>query len=84
MDHESGGASTSDKTLVIGKKKFPKREVVFFCQVIIIYIVIILSLVNLTLNKSNSDSKLWIALLSSCLGYLLPNPSIKQQQTDKH
>lgn len=55
--------------------KVPKGEVVYFCQVFIIYIVIITCIANLTIGRD--EGKVWIALLSSCLGYLLPNPSIK-------
>jgi hypothetical protein len=59
-------------------RKFPKNEVVFFVQIIIVYVVILTSLVNLTLRHcDNSEGKLWIALLSSSLGYLLPNPTIR-------
>ena len=56
----------------------PKSEIVFFCQVIILYTVIITSIFNLT--KGNGDSNLWTALLSSSLGYLLPHPTIKKKQ----
>ena len=55
-------------------RKFPKREAVFFTQVIIIYIVIIACIINISIGNGNSN--LWVALLSSCLGYLLPNPSM--------
>ena len=55
----------------------PKSEIVFFCQVIILYSVILTSIYNLT--KENGDSNLWTALLSSSLGYLLPHPTIKQK-----
>lgn len=54
----------------------PKSEIVYFAQVILIYIVVITAIVNLTLGVT--DSKLWIALLSSSFGYLLPNPTIKK------
>ena len=54
---------------------FPRREVVYICQTLIVYIVILACLVNLTLGHSES-SNLWIALLSSCLGYMLPQPSM--------
>lgn len=57
----------------------PKQEIVFFCQVLIIYIVVITCVANLTLGRD--EGKIWIALLSSCLGYLLPNPSLK---TSRH
>ena len=53
---------------------FPKGEIVFFSKVIIIYVVIALCLVNLSLNRG--DSNLWSALPSGCLGYLLPSPTI--------
>ena len=53
----------------------PKSEIVFFCQVIILYSVILTSIDNLT--KENRDSNLWTALLSNSLGYLLPHPTIK-------
>ena len=55
----------------------PKSEIVFFCQVIILYTVILTSIYNLT--KENGDSNLWTALLSSSLGYLLPHPTIKRK-----
>ena len=72
-DTETG----SDKWHVFGKQ-LPKSEIVFFVQVVLIYIVVITSIVNLTLNKD--EGKLWTALLSSSLGYLLPNPSLKKRQ----
>lgn len=49
---------------------------VFITQVCLVYIVVIASLYNLTKNPDSSDGKLWTALLSSCLGILLPNPSV--------
>ena len=54
----------------------PKEEIVFLCQVIILYTVIIVSIYNLTV--AHDDPTLWTALLSSSLGYLLPNPSLKR------
>ena len=55
----------------------PNEEIVFFCQVIILYTVIVVSIYNLTVG--HDDSTLWTALLSSSLGYLLPNPSLKRE-----
>ena len=55
----------------------PKEEIVLFCQVIILYTVIVVSIYNLTVRPG--DSTLWTALLSSSLGYLLPNPSLKRE-----
>lgn len=52
----------------------PKPEIIFFSQVVIIYIVVITALVNITI--ANGNSTIWISLLCSCLGYMLPNPSL--------
>ena len=55
----------------------PKEEIVFLCQVVILYTVIMVSIYNLTVGHGGST--LWTALLSSSLGYLLPNPSMKRE-----
>ena len=60
--------------------KIPKSEVVFFVQVILIYIVVIVSIVNITLGDRQ---ELWIILLTSCLGYLMPSPTLKLKQKAK-
>ena len=59
-----------------------KAEIVFLCQVIVLYTVIVVSLYNLTIGQS--DSTLCTAQLSrpSSLGYLLPNPSMKREDGD--
>jgi hypothetical protein len=56
-------------------KKTPRSEVVFLSRVLILYTVIIVSIYNLTVQSQNST--LWTVLLSSCLGYMLPSPTIK-------
>ena len=55
----------------------PKEEIVFMCQVIVLYTVIVVIICNLTIG--HGDATLWTALLSSSLGYLLPNPSLKRE-----
>ena len=55
----------------------PKEEIVFFCQVIILYTVI--GGQHIQPDCRHGDSTLWTALLSSSLGYLLPNPSLKRE-----
>ena len=61
-------------------RRLPRSEIVFFCQTFLIYAVVVTSLVNLTLK--NGPINLWIALLGSCLGYLLPHPSIDRPPKD--
>lgn len=55
----------------------PKQEVMFFSQIFALYIVIIIGLINITLQNENSN--LWLSLLSGSIGYLLPNPSLKKE-----
>ncbi len=78
IDTES---TTSPRWPLFGKR-LPRSEITFFAQVIIVYIVIITCIVNLSLG--NGDINLWTALLSSCLGYLLPSPKLKSYKSDDH
>jgi len=58
-------------------RRIPKQEAVFISQVVLIYMVVITCIFNLSLPSENSN--LWTALLSSSIGYILPNPSIKNR-----
>jgi len=60
--------------------KLPKHEIIYFCQVIAIYTIIIACIINLSLG-SDKDS-LWASMLSGCLGYLLPAPKIQKKKDD--
>ncbi len=74
VDHNS---DSSGKWHLCGRS-VPKSEIVFFVQVLLIYIVVITCIVNLTLYKD--ESKLWTALLGANIGYLLPNPTLKRNK----
>lgn len=56
-------------------RDLPRGEIVFFCQITLVYVVVIVSLVNL--STAQGPTQLWTALLGSCLGYALPAPSIR-------
>lgn len=80
-EEEKGEGSSRDSRTslwpVFGKL-LPRMEIVFLCQMVIIYAVIAVALFNLTGgNGEGQDGKIWIALLSSCLGYMLPNPKLE-------
>ena len=55
-----------------------KSLVKYSCQMIILAIVIIASIVNLSLNRD--EKGIWLLLLCSSLGYILQNPSIKKKE----
>jgi len=63
----------SQEWQVLGRK-IPKAEIVYFCQIVIVYVIVITSIVNLSLDNKNSE--LWISLLCSAIGYVLPSPSL--------
>ena len=67
--------SQSDKWHLLGTR-VPQAEIVYFCQMIIVYIIIITAIVNLSIK--NGSTELWVSLLSSCIGYALPNPKLKK------
>ena len=56
--------------------RVPQAEIVYFCQMIIVYVIIITSIANLSIQ--NGSTELWISLLSSCIGYALPSPKLKK------
>jgi hypothetical protein len=56
---------------------FSQKEcIVYFSQLSVVLIVIIFSVVNLSIGKSNTE--LWASLLSACLGYIMPSPSMEK------
>ena len=75
VNRSLSAASASDRVVwkILGES-VPKSEVVFFCQVIIVFTVLCFSLYNLTFK--DTSSQLWTSLLSSSLFIMLPNPSI--------
>jgi len=55
---------------------FKKPDVILFtAQVFLIFIVVCVSLINLTFGWGNVN--LWTVLLTSLLGYIMPNPKLK-------
>lgn len=49
--------------------------VLFSAQVGLIFCVVLTSLFNLSMEWGNQN--LWTMVLTSCLGYIMPNPKIK-------
>ena len=71
-------STDSNSTWPVCWQKIPKEEVIYFTQVLLIYIVVVACLVNLSLEFGTQS--LWSSLLSGCLGYLLPNPTIARDK----
>ena len=59
----------------------PKAGIVFLCQVLVLYTIVVVSIYNLTIG--HDDSTLWTALLTSSLGYLtLPSNASMQMHPE--
>ena len=58
--------------------KFAKEEIIYFCQVLMVYIVVITSIVNLCISDKNTC--LLSFLVSGSVGYLLPSPSVSKKK----
>ena len=55
----------------------PRSEIVFFVQVTLIVLIIILCFSMLFFTANSCEEKsIWIALLMSLVGYILPNPKL--------
>jgi len=52
------------------------REVLTVCQIVALFLIVIVSLLNLSL--SDSDKALWSTLDRAGFGYLVPNPRFKR------
>ncbi len=61
-------------------KQLPKTDIVFFSQIIICYIIILVSISCLAIGKPSSNDYLFTILTSSTLGYLLPSPHLKNKK----
>ena len=78
---ERARSERSEDWYMLGRS-FPRSEIKFFAQIIVLYMVIVTCLINLSLGKSHLDS-LWISLLSSCIGYMLPAPYISRKNKEQ-
>ena len=63
-------------------EKLPRSEIVYFTQIVILFIIIITAIINLSLHSGQGE--LWITLLSTSIGYILPSPEIRKRSNAVH
>ena len=55
----------------------PRSEVVFFVQMFVIFSLMTLCVIKLAFSSSTcEETSVWISILSSLVGYILPNPRL--------
>lgn len=55
-------------------KAFSRSLVVFTAQIILIFLVVTVSITKLCLAEDCKETTVWVALLSTTIGYVLPAP----------
>ena len=60
-------------------RNLPKAEVEYFCQIFLIYVVVIASIINVSLGH---NVELFMTLLGMSLGAILPSPKVKKPITN--
>ncbi len=64
------------RSWIIFGKRIPRSEIVFLCQIVLIFFIVIFAVVNLALTKTCEEATVWVAILSSSVGYMLPSPRV--------
>ncbi len=57
-------------------KHLPRSEIVFLCQTVLVFVLVIFSVICLALAETCEESTVWVAILSSSVGYMLPAPKL--------
>jgi hypothetical protein len=84
MDIEDRTSTTSTGSLTKAWKwcgdKVPKSQALFLSQIIILYIIILSCLFNLSFK--NGRSEMWLSLLCTCIGAILPQPKFSHRRIE--
>ena len=64
------------------RRRCTKKEIKYCCQLIAVFVVIVVALFNLTFQNDDTDICLWSSLVTGGLGYLVPSPSLSHNETD--
>lgn len=62
------------------KEVCPRSAIVFVVQVITVLVVVVMSAIKLSMDHENNP--VWLVLVSSALGFILPAPALKKKKCD--
>ena len=54
-----------------------RRYMLFVCQMVIVVSEILCALLNLSLDRAGTKREIWISLLGTTVGNIMPTPKIK-------
>lgn len=72
--------SKSSEDCTMCTHRIAKNRVTFLAQIVAIYGIIIVASVNLSVVPDGPNKELWVALLASALGCVLPAPGLKYRK----
>lgn len=78
LPEETAHVAVPVETFKCFGKRCARPQLEFFAQTFLLYIVVIASIVNITCTERNTT--LWVTLLSSSVGYLLPHPKFRGEK----
>jgi hypothetical protein len=67
-------STTSEHWTCCKTDDIPRDQIIYFAQIVLIYVVVITSLAALVYGAPNES--VWLSLLSACIGYILPAPTL--------
>ena len=81
-DNSNSSAHTELNSLSSERRLYQERiaqnKITFAFQIIAVYGIILAAVINLTVQ--HPDKELWLVLLSSSIGFILPNPGLKYKK----
>ena len=66
----------SEKSWILCDQRFPRSEIVFGVQTTLVFLLVIVSVTCLAFAETCEQTTVWIAILSSSVGYMLPAPKL--------
>lgn len=58
------------------RRKVPRSEIIFIVQAALVFALVSVSITCLAVAKTCEETSVWIAILSSSVGYMLPSPKL--------
>ncbi len=64
------------RSWILCNQHLPRSEIGFFTQTILVFLIVIVSISCLIIAKTCEETTVWVAILSSSVGYMLPAPKL--------
>ena len=62
------------KSWIFFGHRVPRSQIVFCIQTVLVFFLAIVSVVSLMRSTACEETTVWVAILSSSVGYMLPSP----------